>query len=82
MLKKYLNCTNAIHMFLKFSLAIIMCYSTSLTLYLTMPPDGFHKQEILSMGIIYLENIVCSIAVMTICFLIMNYIIKKNNIKT
>lgn len=77
MLKKYLNCTNAIHIFLNISLTIIMCYVISLTLYLSMPPEDMHLYDVMSRGIIYLEYIVCSIAVVSVCFIIMKYIIKN-----
>lgn len=77
MLKKYLNYNNAINIFLNISLTIIMCYTISLTLFLSMPPAMMSSYDVISNGILYMEYILCSIALVSVCFLIMKYIIKN-----
>ncbi len=73
MLKKYLNYRDAISLFLHFSLYMILCYTISVTLYITMPPDDVHYYFILETGKLYLEYILASILIMMIIVIILTH---------
>ncbi len=74
MFKKYINKTNAPYIFLKFALALIMCYSVAVTMYLSMPPVSDYKYEIFRNGVILMEYILMSCCIVAVFFNLILYV--------
>ena len=74
MLKNYLNCSTALHIFLHISLFVILCYTVSLTLFLSMPPENLSHYTVVSSGILYLENILCALSLTALFGLLLKYL--------
>lgn len=68
MLKKYINKVNAPYVFLKFALALIMCYSVAVTMYLSMPPASGHTYEVFRNGVLLMEYIMMSCCIAAVFF--------------
>ena len=74
MLKNYLNCSTALHIFLHISLFVILCYTIALTLFVSMPPEHLSTYTVSSSAILYLENIFCALTVTAGFCLLIKYL--------
>lgn len=73
MLKKYLNYSNLLKVFLNFSFVCILSYLIALTLFLSMPPKELYDFEIFLRAKIILESVICSLTFTIIFGLIIKY---------
>ena len=81
MLKKYLNYYNAPYVFLYLSLTVILTYAVSLTLFLSMPPEGMPEYTVFERGICILDHLVSSLVFTVISFCLMRYIFSDSKKK-
>lgn len=72
MLKKYNISYSIPFKFLNFALSMIMCYTLSVTMFLSMPPEGMTMYEVVSMAIEILDSIFCSLAVTSVFFFVIS----------
>ncbi len=73
MLKKYLNYSNALRVFLNFSFVCILTYLIALTLFLSMPSKELYCFEVFTKAKIMLESVVCSLSLTIVFGLIIRY---------
>lgn len=73
MLKKYLNYSNSLKVFLNFSFICILTYLIALTLFLSMPSKELHCFEVFIRAKIMLESVICSLTFTIIFSLIIKY---------
>ena len=73
MLKKYLKYYDVVKAFMLFALSLILCYTVSVTMYLSMPPENVHIYFVFRDGLIYLEFILGSFLITAIATLLLTY---------